>query len=58
MTVDEVDVETVEVVLEEVGAVWDNPAKRRVTRVVEKNILMNSQALVMKVVFLADGFLS
>jgi len=56
--VDEVDVETVEVVLEEVGAVWDNPAKRRVTSVVEKNILRNSQALIMKVVFLADGFLS
>jgi hypothetical protein len=54
--VDEVDVETVEVVLE-VGAVWDNPAKRRVTSVVEKNILRNSQALIMKVVFLADGFL-
>jgi hypothetical protein len=44
-TVDEVDVETVEVVLEEVGAVWDNPAKRRVTSVVEKNILMNFQAV-------------
>jgi len=56
--VDEVDVETVEVVLEEVGAVWDNPAKRRVTSVVEKSILRISQASIMKVVFLADGFLS
>jgi hypothetical protein len=42
--VDEVGVETVEVALEEVGAAWDNPAKRRVMSVVEKNILMNFQA--------------
>jgi hypothetical protein len=42
--VDEVGVETVEVALEEVGAAWDNPAKRRVMSVVENNILMNFQA--------------
>jgi hypothetical protein len=38
--VDEVGVETVEVTLEKVGAAWDNPAKRRETSVVEKNILV------------------
>jgi hypothetical protein len=46
---------TVEVVLEEVGAAWDNPAKRRVTSVVEKNILIDYEV---EGGFLDDEFLS
>jgi hypothetical protein len=49
---------TVEVALEEVGAAWDNPAKRIVMSVAEKNILMNFQASDNERGFLDDEFLS